>query len=79
MLDKNSLLKIFSKILKTKKKLSFDSAINEIVEWDSMAHLTILFEIDKITKGKASKIKDLSKCKKISDFYEKLVKANLCK
>lgn len=79
MLDKNSLLKVFSKILKTKKKLSFDSSINEIVEWDSMAHLTILFEIDKITKGKASKIKDLSKCKKISDFYKKLVKAKLCK
>ena len=80
MLDKTSLLKIFNKILKVKKKkLNFNSVMNEIDEWDSMGHLTLLFEIDKVTKGKASKIKDLSKCKKISDFYKLLVKAKLRK
>ena len=80
MLNKISLIKLFNKILKVKKKkLNFNSSINDIYEWDSMAHLTILFEIDKMTKGKASKIKDLSKCKKISDFYKLLVKAKLSK
>ena len=53
--------------------------MKDIPEWDSMAHLTLLFEINKLTKGKASKIKDLSKCNKVSDFHKLLVKAKLAK
>ena len=80
MLDKNSLLKIFAKTLKIKNfNLNINSSTKDIPEWDSMAHLSILFEIDKATKGKASKIRDLAKCKKISDFHKLLIKAKLSK
>jgi acyl carrier protein len=80
MLDNKSLIKIFTKTLGVKnKKLTIHSSMKDIPEWDSMAHLTLLFEINKLTKGKASKIKDLSKCNKVSDFHKLLVKAKLAK
>jgi hypothetical protein len=53
--------------------------MKDIPEWDSMAHLTLLFEINKVTKGKASKIKNLSKCTTIFELHKLLVKAKLAK
>jgi acyl carrier protein len=79
MLNNKSLIKIFEKTLGVKKKLTIHSSMKDIPEWDSMAHLTLLFEINKLTKGKASKIKGLSKCNKVSEFHKLLVKAKLAK
>jgi acyl carrier protein len=80
MLDNKSLINLFTKTLGIKnKKLTIQTSMKDIPEWDSMAHLTLLFEINKVTKGKASKIKNLSKCTTIFELHKLLVKAKLAK
>ena len=80
MLNKTSLINIIVKTLGIKaNKLTINSSLINIPEWDSMAHLTLLFAIDKVTKGKASKIKGLADCHKISELHKLLIKAKLAK
>lgn len=76
MLNEEKLQNLISKILKIKKdKITLNSGINNLEQWDSLAHLTILTEIDNFTKGKASKIKGLSNATTIKEIL-KLLKIN---
>ena len=49
--------------------------MNSIEEWDSLAHLSILTELDKQSKGRASKIKGLSNSTSVKEIL-KLLKSN---
>jgi acyl carrier protein len=78
MLKKKNLLSSLAKILKVpQKKISTNSDIKKIGEWDSLVHLEILIKIDNMTAGKASKIKDLSNFTTIKQLYTKLKKKKL--
>jgi len=76
MLTEQTLIKLIASCLKiSQKKLTINSKIIDIEEWDSLGHLAIFFAIDKKTKGAASKIKKLNDSKNIKDIH-KLLKQN---
>ncbi len=80
MLNKNKLLEIISKSIKVnKKKININSSKEDFKNWDSLAHLKILTEIDKHTNGKASEINNLAEQTKISNLYKILIKKKLAK
>lgn len=80
MLEKEELLNLISKALKTnKKKINPNLKLGDIEEWDSLGHLEILINIDKKTNGKASKIRNLSSCDSVKKIYTSLKKHNLIK
>ena len=80
MLNKEKLLNLLSKALKVpKKKINMKLKVGDIEEWDSLGHLEILMKIDKETKGKASKIKNLSSSESVENIFESLKKNNLLK
>jgi acyl carrier protein len=76
MLNEEKLKNLISKILKVKKdKITLSTGINNLEQWDSLAHLSILTEIDNFSKGKASKIKGLSNANTVKEIL-KLLKKN---
>ena len=80
MLDRQELFILISKALKVpKKKINLNLKVGDIEEWDSLGQLEILIKIDKETKGKASKIKNLSECESVKKIYECLKKNKLLK
>tara|TARA_B100001121_G_C18624823_1_gene591199 strand:+ start:997 stop:1239 length:243 start_codon:yes stop_codon:yes gene_type:complete len=80
MLDKQELFILISKALKIpKKKINLNLKVGDIEEWDSLGQLEILIKIDKQTKGKAGKIKNLSECESVKKIYECLKKNKLLK
>jgi acyl carrier protein len=76
MLNEEKLKSLISKILKVKKdKITLNTGINNLEQWDSLAHLSILTEIDNFSKGKASKIKGLSNANTVKEIL-RLLKNN---
>lgn len=76
MFDEKKLKKLIAKILKIKfEKVTLNSGMNNIEEWDSLAHLSILSEIDKQSKGRGGKIKGLSNSTSVKEIL-KLLKSN---
>jgi acyl carrier protein len=73
MINEKKLKNIIAKILVIKsEKITLNSGMNNIEQWDSLAHLSILSEIDKLTKGKASKIKGLSNSTTVKEILKLL-------
>jgi hypothetical protein len=78
MIDEKKLKKIISKILEIKlEKITLNSGINNLEEWDSLAHLSILSELDKYTKGRAGKIKGLSNSTSVREILKLLKSSKL--
>ena len=80
MLKKDQLFNLISKSLKVPKKtINMTLKLGDIKEWDSLGHFEILIKIDKETKNKAGKIKNLSSCDSIKKIYDTLKKNKLTK
>ena len=80
MITEKKLINLISKSLKIdSKKLSINSNINEIEEWDSLGQLNILSKLDVILDGKTAKIKKLSECYSVNSIYKLLIKHKLLK
>lgn len=78
MITENKLIKLITKSLKiSSDEVTINSKVNEIEEWDSLGHVTIMFAIDKETKGKASKIDALNEAQNVKGIYTLLKKNNL--
>jgi len=78
MINEEKLKNLISKVLKVKKeKITLNSGINNIEQWDSLAHLSVLTEIDNLTKGKASKIKGLSNATTVKQILKLLKNSKL--
>ena len=78
MINKNQLIEIIAKALNVpKEKINEQSSTENLEEWDSLGHLSILTSIDNYTSGKASKIETLSGCTSLKDLHETLVKNNI--
>lgn len=76
MLNEKKVIKIIAKILKIETtKVNLNSSMQSLEEWDSLAHLSILTQLDIQTKGKASRIKGLSNADSIKKII-KLLKNN---
>jgi acyl carrier protein len=76
MLDEKKLKVLIAKILKMKvEKITLDSGMDNLEQWDSLSHLSILSELDRLSKGKASKIRGLSNSVTVKQIL-KLLKSN---
>ena len=79
-MDQKKFLLLVSKSLDVKiSKISISLKLNEIEEWDSIGHLTILTNLEKATKGKSLKIKGLGSQKSLKKIWNTLKKNALVK
>ena len=79
-MDQKKFLLLVSKSLDVKiSKISISLKLNEIEEWDSIGHLTILTDLEKATKGKSLKIKGLGSQKSLKKIWDTLKKNALVK
>ena len=79
-MNQKKFLLLISKSLGIKlNKVSLNLKFNEIEEWDSIGHLTILSSLDKATKGKSAEIKGLGNQISLKKIWEILKKRGLTK
>lgn len=71
-MSKDDLLQIIADALEV--EVDDTVSMGSAVEWDSLAHLTILSGIDEKTDGASSEIDGIARCKSYADFYAVLVK-----
>tara|TARA_A100001011_G_C13660598_1_gene575436 strand:- start:26 stop:259 length:234 start_codon:yes stop_codon:yes gene_type:complete len=69
---KNIILSISKIINEPLKKINISSKATDFKKWDSLAHIRIILEIEKISKKKvpSSKVGDLNSIKAISNFLD---------
>ncbi|MDC0454729.1 hypothetical protein OAL68_01780 [Candidatus Pelagibacter sp.] len=77
MLTEKKVISIISKSLKT--KITINSNTNNIESWDSIGHLEILASLDKLSKGKISKINEISNTTSVKSIIRILKKKNIIK
>ena len=61
------------------KKINEKVSSNNLSEWDSMSHLSILIQLDKKLSGKAQKIQELSEAYSVKKIIQILNKKKLLK
>ena len=72
--DKEKVIKIISVVTKVDiKQINETSSMNDLVKWDSLAHLDIMEQIEKSFKKRisTSKMSDLNSIDKILKFLNK--------
>jgi len=77
MLSQKKIIEIISKSVQ--QKVDLKSSSKNIEGWDSLAQLNILSSLDKITKGKSSKIEQLTELNSVKGIIQILSKKNLIK
>ena len=77
MLTQKKILAIIQKAVQ--EKVDLKSSSKNIEGWDSLAQLNILSSLDKLTKGKSSKIDQLAKLDSVKSIIQILIKKNLTK
>ena len=77
MLTQKKILAIISKAVQ--EKVDLKSGSKNIEGWDSLAQLNILSSLDKLTKGKSSKIDQLAELDSVKSIIQILIKKNLTK
>tara|TARA_B100001250_G_C19783342_1_gene782934 strand:- start:529 stop:756 length:228 start_codon:yes stop_codon:yes gene_type:complete len=71
----DEIIKIFCSSLNIKQsKININLKMDEIDEWDSLGHLTFLTSLNKKTKGKLLKIKDIEQKKTLKEILNKINK-----
>ena len=59
-MTKNDLFSLIKNALDAEEEIDMDSSAENISEWDSLGHLSVLTALDEATNGKASSLNDLS-------------------
>ena len=78
MITKKQVISCISKALEVPASKIKDNSIDEDFEkWDSLGHLEILLSLDKILKGKAIEIEDLSQAYSVKKILNVLKKNKL--
>ena len=72
MLNEGKVISSISKSLKT--KITINSSVKNTENWDSIGHLQILANLDKLTKGKISKIEEFSEADSVQSIIKILKK-----
>jgi hypothetical protein len=57
--------------------VTMDLKINDIPEWDSLGHLTILSYLDELTDGNAAEINGLGSMESLNDIWQAFVEAGI--
>jgi acyl carrier protein len=69
MIDENKVINIISNALDMKSSLvTIDSSSENIEEWDSLAHLSILVALDQWLNGQAGKISGLATATSVKEI-----------
>jgi hypothetical protein len=77
-MKKNDFILAIASALEVDKELiKMDLKMDDIPEWDSLGHLTILTHLDDMTDGKAGEISNLGSLDKLEDIWNEFVKAGL--
>jgi acyl carrier protein len=77
-MNKETVVKIIARALELKNdKIKLTSHMDEIDEWDSLGHLSILMQLDEEFQGKASGLKSLAEAKSVSEICDILLEAKL--
>ena len=75
---KDEILEIISKALEVdNKKIDFDSSVENVDEWDSLAHLSILVSLDKKFNGNLAGIKEMASVDSVKSIFKILENNNL--
>lgn len=75
MLTQKKVISIISKSVR--QKVDNKSNANNIENWDSLAQLNILASLDKFTKGKSSKIQQLTDANSVKSIIQILTTKKL--
>lgn len=79
-MTENDLIEIVANSLSVPRdNININTNSQNLEEWDSLGHLTILTAIDKATDGKASEIETLASSTSLSEILEILKKNNIAK
>lgn len=79
-MTENDLFEIVANSLSVpRENININTNSQNLEEWDSLGHLTILTAIDKATDGKASEIETLASSTSLSEILEILKKNNIAK
>jgi hypothetical protein len=57
--------------------ITMDVKIDDIPEWDSLGHLTILSYLDDLTEGKAAEIDNLGVMESLNEIWNAFVQAKI--
>ena len=71
------ILTIESALELEKGSLSMDTSANDIEQWDSLGHLSILSSLDILFDGLVSPIESISQAKSVSDILNILIENKL--
>jgi len=75
MISEKKVIEIVQSSLKLESgSISIDSSSENVDEWDSLAHLSILVTLDEELKGKAGEIDDLAKATSVRGILEAINK-----
>ena len=75
---KDEILEIISKALEVdNKKIDFDSSVENVDEWDSLGHLSILASLDKKFNGNLAGIKEMASVDSVKSIFKILENNNL--
>ena len=75
MINEKKVIEIVQSSLKLESgSISIDSSSENVDEWDSLEHLSILVAIDEELKGKAGEIDDLAKATSVRGILEAINK-----
>lgn len=77
---KLNLEKLIEDALEVEKgSINKSTNMNDVVEWDSLGHLSILIKLDDFFEGAASELQDLAQASSVKEIENILKKANLLK
>ena len=75
MINEEKVIEIVQSSLKLESgSISIDSSSENVDEWDSLEHLSILVTLDQELKGKAGEIDDLAKATSVRGILEAINK-----
>ena len=61
------------------KKITINSSSKDFEQWDSLGHLDVMINLDKILKGKALKLSNLSQAYSVKEIIKILKSKKLLK
>jgi acyl carrier protein len=77
-MDMSSLCKLIEEALEVDQGLvTVETDSNDIPEWDSLGHITIIMKLTEVTKEQAGDIPDLAGANSVKEIFENLQKNGL--
>jgi acyl carrier protein len=76
-ITKDELISMITNALDADDVITLDSTMDDISEWDSLGHLSILTSLDEATDGKASSLSELGDSSSVNEIISILEKENL--